>query len=162
MRLALQIDTNNSIFETLKTKKLEKEYAAFLAEHIVSRLRTVVRRQLYNWSPLSKTWKAYKKEMGLSTKIWIASGQLIQSVKFWYSARDKAWIVGVHPRLLHKKYKKGGIYSTVKTKVKIIYIIRKLEYGNLRTPPRPLFTKVFDEFRYNQSFWVKKFLSDHK
>lgn len=158
MRLAVQVNPKDFIQITKLPEGYVKDYARFLAIKMVKRLKVVVKRKLYNWSPLSKTWKLYKKQMGLSPKTWYASGELLGSIRFWYSQKDNSYYVGVNPRKLHKEYKFGGTYKTKRTKTKIIDIIRRLEYGSLNTPARPLFTEVIKEFKYSQLYWINEYL----
>ena len=131
------------------SKEQEKEFLRYLVERIVERLNKVIRNQLYanRYEGLSKSWASFKKRMGLDPGYWIASGQLKDSIQWWYSSKYKRFLVGVHPRLKHRKYMEGGVYKTVKT-VKMVDIIRWLEKGTRRgIPARPLFSKVFEEFQ---------------
>lgn len=152
-KLALQV--SDSHFIEFKTKAEPKAYQEFvnaflefLAERMKKRVKEVIRKQLYGWSPLSKTWKAFKKQYGLSPKMWLASGDLSGHFITWHSRIYDSWFVGVHPRRLHRKYKQGGV-STIRTKTPLTTIVRALEFGTSKIPSRPLFTKVFAEFQKN-------------
>lgn len=152
MRLAVQVDPTEFIeIDTFRTPKLYQEFVkgfmVYLADKMVKRVHQVIRRQIYNWHPLSRTWRLFKKEWGLDPRIWRASGWIEESIHFWHSRQMNSWLVGVHPRKQHREYKRGGVKTSKPSGVLITRIIRKLEFGTQRTPARPLFVPVMAEFK---------------
>lgn len=165
MRITLQLDASEfaEIERTWLMGTSEKymhEFLGLVCEDIKERIKFVVANQLYSWSPLSATWLSQKKELGLSPKIWYASGELVNAITYWFHKPTNSYIIGVHPRKLHHQYTKGGVYKTKRTKVLLMDIIRKLEYGTSTIPPRPLLTKVLDEFRPTLRLSYTKFIVD--
>lgn len=163
MKLAVQV--RPELFIEYKTKykpvmfqKFIAGFLAYLANQMVLRIKEVVDKQQYKWRPLSPRWLDFKKEMGLSPKTWIASGELENSIKAWHSDLMDSYLVGVNSRKLHHKYKKGGIFTTIRTKTLLITIIRRLEYGNKKMPPRPLFGPVIQEFQRDLNKHYKNYL----
>ena len=151
MRLRILIDKEVAI--EYKTSVAPEDFKDFMFEFlewqsglIVERINTVVKRQLYSWSPLSDSYKKWKEKMGLSPDIWIASGYVLKAIHYYYNPMSDSFFIGVHPTLRHREYLKGGKLGT-KTGARVLDIIRWLEFGTRKMPPRPLFTKVFSEFR---------------
>ena len=143
-RLAIRIDPK--AYLEYPTEGAPKDFKDFIegflqwqSDLVIERIQEVVRQKLYNWEPLSPGWQNFKEKMGLDPRHWLASGQLLESVQVFYFMNG--WYIGVHPRKKHRGYKgnrKGA---------RLIDILRWLEAGTTKMPPRPLFTKVFSEFR---------------
>ena len=115
MRLAFKVDDSVAIEHQTKgmpkpMQDFMKGYLDWLAKQTVSVLQDVIRRQVYTWKPLSKNYLEFKKNFGLDTRIWYASGQMLESIKYWYVKGDNSYYIGVHPRKKYRKYKKGGGY----------------------------------------------------
>lgn len=152
MKLTVQVDKD--VFIEYKTKgtpedfqNFMKGYLEWLTQKVIDRIDEVLRRQLYNWEPLSKSYKDWKKKMGLDPRIWLASHQTTKAITYWWVPLAQSWYIGVNPRMLHRKYKKGGIDQGKKTKARLYDIIKWVELGTTKMPPRPLFTKVLKEFK---------------
>lgn len=152
MKVTLQVD--KTVFVDYPTKGTPEDFQVFMrgylewvTKKVIDRVEDVMDRQLYNWAPLSKSYKSWKEKMGLDPRIWLASHQTKKAITYWYVPLADAWFIGVHPRTLHRKYKKGGIDQGKKTKARLIDIIRWIEQGTTKMPPRPLFTPVLQEFR---------------
>lgn len=167
-KLYLQISPQNyiSIDLPLYTPKFiqafNEGFLKYLSEIIVEEIKTTIRHQLLNWHPLSKTYKAWKARMDLDPRIWIASGELEDSIKIWHSQIHNAWIIGVNPYKKHHVYTKGGIYKSKKNDVLLIDIIRSLEFGTQKIPARPLFTVVFNRIKRLEVVYYKQFVKDVK
>jgi hypothetical protein len=116
-------------------------FLKFQADLVVKRINEVVRRQLYNWSPLSKSWIEFKKKHKLDPRTWYASGMVLKSIHYWHTPVADDYFVGVHPTKRHPGYGKGKGRGA-----RIYDIIRWLEAGTPKMSARPLFTKVFQEF----------------
>ncbi len=155
MRFALQVDPKRFLeFPVRKNPPPEivdflEGFMEFLAKRTVRELRKAVNQKKYvkHWDVLSDSWKAQKKRLKLDPRIWKASGQTLESVNWWHSKKDDCWYVGVHPRKRHNAYKVGGIYKTKKQKALVIDIIRWLEKGTRKMPPRPLFSLVLRDVK---------------
>lgn len=152
MRLRIQVDKSVAIeYETAMApddfKEFMYEFLEYQSNLIVERINEVIRRQLYSWAPLSESYIKWKQKMGLSPHIWEASGQTRKAIHYWYSPSfgKGQFFIGVHPTLKHRNYLKGGGLGNKKG-TRLIDIIRYVELGTRRMPPRPLFTKVFAEF----------------
>jgi len=152
MKLTVQVD--KKVFIEYGTKgtpedfeEFMKGYLEWLTQKVVDRLEEVMRRQLYNWHPLSKSYLEWKKKMKLDPRIWLASHQTREAITYWWVPLASAWMIGFHPRTLHRKYKRGGIDLGKKTKARLLDIVRWLEHGTTKMPPRPLFGPVLNEFK---------------
>lgn len=118
-------------FDGEREKKMFVEFAKYVAEEYKKRLQDAVRRQKYSglWKPLSREYLEYKKKNHLSTRIWEASGTLINSIAV--SVFQNRIIVGVS-----RTAKEPG-------SGKPCYLVAKeMEYGTETKPPRPLFGPV--------------------
>jgi hypothetical protein len=124
-----------------------KGFLKYLSEKIENRIKEVMEKQLYNWHPNSRAWKDFKQVVGLSPKVWIASGWIKGSITFWYSRMAKSYIIGVNPRKMHREYKHGGVKLSKRSGVLLKDILRKLEFGTSNTVARPLFVPVFNEVK---------------
>lgn len=149
----LRIQVDKALFVEYKTKMAPEDFQNFIrgflkwqAGLVTERINEVVKRQLYTWSPLSPSWVQFKKRMGLSPKIWYASGQVLDSIHYWYVPLGDQFFIGVHPTKRHRAYKRGGGIDQSKKGAKIISIISWMEKGTTKMPPRPLFSKVLSEF----------------
>lgn len=139
-------DIENNISYTTKGSpedfhKFMMDFLAYQADLIVKRIKYVIKNQIYSWHPLSPSWKRFKELNGLSPKIWLASGQVEESITYFYNAMADSYFVGVHPSKRHKGYGK-----THKSGVRIIDVIRWMECGTPKMKARPLFGKVMMEF----------------
>jgi len=149
----LRIQVDKSLFVEYKTKMAPEDFQVFIrgflewqADLVTKRINEVVKRQLYTWSPLSPSWVQFKKRMGLSPRIWYASGQVLESIHYWYVPLGDQFFIGVHPTKRHRAYKKGGGIDQSKKGARIIDIISWMETGTRKMPARPLFSKVLGEF----------------
>lgn len=152
MRLRIQVD--KTVFIDYPTKSAPEDFQNFISgflewqcTKIIERTKEVVRKRLYSWHPLSPSYVAFKDRMGLDPRIWLASGQIEQSIKYWYVPLADAWFIGVHPTLRHRGYKKGGGLDWEKKGARLIDIIKWLEFGTTKMKARPLYTKVLEEFK---------------
>jgi hypothetical protein len=150
----LRIQVDKTLFVEYKTKMAPEDFQNFIrgflkwqVEQVTDRIKEVVDRQVYSWSPLSPSWVQFKSRMGLSPKTWYASGQVMDAVHYWYVPLGDQWFIGVHPTKRHRAYMKGGGINQKKKGARIIDIIKWMEHGTTRMPPRPLFSKVLGEFR---------------
>ena len=164
MRLAFKVDDSVAIEHQTKgmpkpMQDFMKGYLDWLAKQTVSVLQDVIRRQVYTWKPLSKNYLEFKKNFGLDTRIWYASGQMLESIKYWYVKGDNSYYIGVHPRKKYRKYKKGGgYYKTITRDVYMIDVIRFMEYGTRKMPARPLFEPTFDKMEKEQQSYYQTYL----
>lgn len=166
-RLSMQVDSSlyiekKTFYTPRKYQEFVKGYLEFLGKLVVKLLRRSINRQRYRWQPLSPAYRDWKKAMKLDLRIWIASGEVRNSIKCWHSRLYNSFIVGVNPRKLHHVYKEGGIYKSKKTKVLLIDIIRFMEFGTRNMPPRPLFAPVFREIEKNQGKYFQQYLKKAK
>lgn len=150
----LRIQVDKALFVQYQTNNTPEDFQNFIrgflewqVSKVKDRVKEVVDRQLYSWSPLSTAYTQFKKRMGLSPKIWYASGQLLEAVHYWYVPLGDQWFIGVHPTLRHRAYKKGGGLDWSKKGARLVDIIKWLEFGTTKMPARPLFTKVLGEFK---------------
>lgn len=151
MRLRLQIKKEQFIsYQTQGTpqdfKDFMEEFLKWQADKVVNRIDEVIRMRLYNWHPLSESYKAWKEKMGLDPRIWIQTGQTKDSIHTWYNNMSDSYFIGVHPTKRHRAAKKGGGFDPKDKGARLLDIVRWLEFGTSRMKPRPLFTKVFREF----------------
>lgn len=152
MKLTVQVDKSICIeYGTRGTpedfQNFMKGYLEWLTQKVIDRIDEVMRRQLYNWAPLSKSYVEWKKKMKLDPRIWLASHQTKNAITYWWVPLADSWYIGVHPRTLHRKYKRGGIDSGKKTKARLLDIVRWMELGTTKMKPRPLFVPVLKEFK---------------
>lgn len=153
MRLRYQIDVKNLYVIDYPTENAPEDFKQFMYEFlewqskkVIVRINDVIRRQLYNWHPLSDSYLQWKKQMGLDPRIYIASGQLLEAIHYWFlpSFGKPQFFIGVHPTKRHKGYNgKGKKRKTVR----LVDILRWLEFGTSKMRPRPIFSKVFSEFK---------------
>ena len=129
------IDTINSDsdlrgFDDKKKKQEFIEFAKAVAYEYRRRVIEAVETQSLakNWRALSPGYLAYKREHGLSTKIWKATGTLINSI-----------VVTVTPSMIEV-----GVSYTAKEKngESCRKIAKEMEYGTSKRPPRPLFGPI--------------------
>jgi hypothetical protein len=169
MRLRVQVQ--KEFFVDYPTKLAPEDFQEFMAgflewqcDKVRERIREVVKTQAYKWEPLSPNYVQFKERMGLSPKIWFASGQVMDSIIYWYDALGDQWLIGVHPTLRHRGYKKGGGLDWSKKGARIIDIIRWMEMGTTKMPARPLFTKVLAEFKKKskQTALYAEYIKDQK
>lgn len=116
----------------------------WMAREFIRLVKLSVDLQRYRakWSPLSLAYLNYKRDAGLSLKTWEATGELIGALKYKESSRR----IGFDNRVRHKD-----------SNEKYLEIARKLEYGNLKIPPRPLFRPVYLYMRKNTEFFKDKY-----
>lgn len=127
------INTDSDLrgFDDKKRKQVFIDFAKDVAYEYRRRLIKAVESQSLAkyWKPLNPAYLAYKRKKGLSTKIWKATGTLINSI-----------VVNVTPSRIEvgvsytAKEPESGEYCRI--------IAKEMEYGTSRKPPRPLFGPV--------------------
>ena len=127
--------------------KEQLRFEEWIAEEFIAQVRKSIDNQRYKsrWAPLSIRYLQQKRDKGLSTKTWIATGEIYKSLKFKKSSRT----VGFDNRRKHRNSEET-----------CLQIARKLEYGSLGIPPRPLFRPVYWYMRKNIQFFVRKYLKE--
>lgn len=126
------------------------------------------------WPPLSDRYREWKERYGLDTRMWIRSGQLVESIKAYKFTLKDTWVVGIHHR---KRFRKvmtdtdedvpGGSWTLGnRTDVHILMVAKVLEHGAGRpgepgyVPPRPLFRPIQQEMSKNISDYWNDYVSD--
>jgi hypothetical protein len=129
--------------------RTRKKFEAFMAEQYILAIKRYVDSQIRAayWQPLSIKYLTYKKQQGYSTKTWEATGELIKGLK--YDKRKNS--ITFDKRRRHKV--SGKPYME---------IARANEYGNLSTPPRPLFRPVYLYMGKHVKRFYQKFLKEVK
>jgi len=170
MRVALQVDPSKFYYFRLRKNpppdfiNFMEGFMEFLAVKMIKELKSAINKQKYkkDWESLSATWVKRKKSLKLDPRIWKASGETMESIRWWYSRVDDCYYVGVHPRKMHHVYKSGGIYKSKKGKALIIDIIRWLEFGTRYMKPRPLFTPVLIDMRKRLPEFYQEYITSVK
>lgn len=125
---------------------VQEEFAKYIAKVMRDEIKKAITKQRFKtkWPPLSARYLDYKKEHHLSMNIWEATGLLKKSIV--YRKRNGYYYVGVDP---YKRYKNGP---------KVELVAHVLEYGNDRTPARPLFRPIFKDISKHMGRHWKTFL----
>jgi len=113
-----------------KVKEFNDDFSRSEAELFLKKIRDHIDAQDLPWKPLSPSYLEYKNRFGLSTKIWMSTGELYRSLEIF---KDK-----------NNKYYVGAPVDTVHSDTDILIndIIKFMEYGTKNIPARPLFTPV--------------------
>lgn len=122
------------------------DFHLFIASEYVRLVKISIDKQRFKskWKRLSSNYFNYKKRSGLSTKIWIATGELKDNLKV-LNKRKSVITVGFDNRKKHKN-----------SKVKLSKLACYLEFGTLNIPPRPLFKLVYQYMRKHiKEFYIK-------
>lgn len=123
----------------------QPEFADYVANLIKNDIVEAIEKQSYKskWKPLSPNYLEYKRQAGLSTKIWKATGTLESSI-YKLNRKDKIW-VGV---TANRKY--PG------TQLSMLDMAKKLEFGTSKVPARPLFRLVVNKYtRHMRKYWTE-------
>lgn len=135
--------------EINKQLPLEEQlkFEDWIALEFVKMVQKSVNEQRYRakWVPLSLAYLAYKRERGWSLKTWEATGELISNLQFKKADRSIGFDAG-------KRH--AGSEETY------LSIARRLEYGDLKVPPRPLFRQVYWYMRKNVRYFYNKYLKE--
>lgn len=131
-------------------KSVLLEFQLWIAGIYVQFIKDSIDEQRYRakWQNLTPGYLAYKRKHGLSTKIWIATGQLRDSLKVLKRKGSSDLVIGFNKNSRHK----GG------SKPKLLSLSQWLEYGTLRMPPRPLFRLAFIYISKNAGRFYKLFM----
>lgn len=62
-----------------------------IARDIVKTVKEAIINQTYNWKPLSEKYAAYKERELLDPRIYIATGEFLDSIK-WGVTHNKVWV----------------------------------------------------------------------
>lgn len=113
--------------KTLKevTEKTSKYHAYQFRAYI----RAVIEEQRYKWYPLSYKYLDWKKTIGLDQRIFIATGEYIDSISVNKYNNAKKPATGYTVGLPHKKHTMSKLYLDDLAKV--------LEFGTYTMPARP-------------------------
>jgi hypothetical protein len=136
-----------------KRKDLIKEYAEeaqlsedfirslftiYVSHYILHQIRKSVKQQMVKgkkmkrvYKPLSKSYKK-TKPWGTKTKFWINSGALIKKLGV-YVDTDKR---------VHIGFRGNPTYLNNKSKVEFKKVLKYMEYGTKKMPPRPLIRPI--------------------
>lgn len=108
-------------------KRVRDEFDLAEAEHLLEIVKNHIKKQDLPWVPLKSEYKAYKKSVGLSGKIWVATGELQN--KLSVQKGPTGYYIGA-PK--GKKHKGSGL--------ELNYLIAIHEYGSVGRgiPARPL------------------------
>lgn len=136
------------IFLKGEDKKTREEFSRFVADEYVNFVKRSIDLQRYrrDWPPLSDAYLKYKEKEGLSLKIWEATKETKNSLRVL--DRRSYLEVGYDRRRRHKL-----------TKEPLYEIARKMEYGDFRTKPRPLFRLAYIHFSKNISYYWELYKS---
>jgi hypothetical protein len=120
-----------------RTLERAEALARAIAERYVRIVRYHIQDQDLAWAPLRESYREWKRRHGLDERIWIATGQLQNSLRVW-KGRYASSFGGMRTGWF------AGIPSTVRRKdtgVLMIDVMRSLEFGrpDIGMPPRPLF-----------------------
>lgn len=107
--------------------KFARKIAVIYANEIINAIDS--QRYASKWEPLSPEYLQWKKDNGLSDKIWEATSLAKDSIGVWRS-NDK-YVVGIKRDV---KYPGSNIPA--------YKVIRMLEFGTSKMPARPLFMPV--------------------
>ena len=131
-----------------RSKKSMLEFHRYIAEEYCRMVKSAITKQRFKskWADLSPGYLNYKRTHGLSTNIWEATGELRDSLRVTYKTRTKI-VVGFDRRKTHSG-----------TKLKLYKLAYYLEYGTLRSPPRPLFRLVYQYMRKHITDFYERFM----
>lgn len=132
--------------------KVQDDFDKYIAIKYVSEIQRCIQKQTLPWKKLNSKYLKKKKELHLSKKTWEATRSLRDNLKV--IERNYFYEIGWEKGLKPKKVK--GFND--KSNLTILQIARKLEYGDLKTPPRALFRPVHRRMEKDMSFYVKEFL----
>ena len=116
--------------ETLRevTSSTSKYYAYKFRDY----LKSVIKLQKYKWAPLQKDYLDWKKKAGRDTRTLISSGEYVNSIQVFKFGTG--YVVG----LPNKKHKDSNL--------PLGELMKIIEFGTLRTPPRPHFRSALSVF----------------
>lgn len=128
-----------------QNQQVRKQFETYIAHEFINEIKLSIKSQKYKskWKPLSPRYLAYKKARGLSPIMWEATKQLKESLTI---TGTTTLTIGWDKRLLHKK-----------SRYPLHKLAKRLEYGTMRIPPRPLFRYVYQYMSKNISRYWKKF-----
>lgn len=130
------------------SKKSMLDFHRYIADEYCRLVKLSIDKQRFRskWADLSPGYLAYKRSAGLSTNIWVATGELRDSIKVTYKSTGNM-VVGFDKKRIHKG-----------TKIKLYKLAYYLEYGTLRIPPRPLFRLVYQYMRKHITEFYNRYL----
>lgn len=130
------------------TDEEKRRFENYVADLYVKEYKKVIQNQTYKpqWPPLSRAYLKQKREEGLSLKTWEATGQLKNSLTYKKGSRYVSY-----GNIRHKK--DGTLLN---------HIARKLEYGDLITPPRPLFRLLYRNMSKNMGKIYERYRREGK
>lgn len=117
-------------------------YQDFLANEYVMNVYNAIEEEQFknSWRPLTPGYRKYKASRGLAPYCWEATGQLKNGLRV-----KSGRVVGFDGRMRHSS---GLSYNK---------LVRKLEYGSGRVPPRPLFRLVLEDMKVNEDYYKRMF-----
>lgn len=155
-------------FETVTFDNIEyKGWLSYIAQEYKAQLKEAIETQEFKqqWEPLTKKYKDWKKKAGLSTDIWIRSGQLYEAIKVKYFPATDSYGVGIDANERFKeietiKDSNGEITGhrvRQRGDTSVLFIARLMEYGTENMPPRALFRPVKKRIAKN----ISKYFYDY-
>ena len=145
----IYIEVINQLWDAGRTfihdRKEKREFHKYLSIVYTDEVKKIAWNKRYQlkMAPLSNDYFKYKLESGLHTGQWIATGELINSLKV-----KGNYTIGFDNRRKHSS-----------AHIRYIELARLLEYGTLKIPPRPLFRLVYIQMskniRYYYNNWIK-------
>lgn len=132
----------------IKDKKILRAYQLWLAELYLEYIKKVIRTQSYynkyKWKKLTKSYLAYKKRKGYDTRIWIATGTLLEALKV-YTYRDLI-VIGTRDK---DRYSGALSMDTV---------VKYMEFGTYGNRGRPVFGPAYRYFSSSPRRFYNKFV----
>jgi len=116
-----------------------------MADKLAKDVRDVLYKQLYNWPPLSPKYLAMKERTGLDTRILIASGKYVRSIKSIRTVDEDKGVM----------YSVGPVGKTA-NKIPLTLLARWLEYGTTKMPAREHWRPAWSIFLSKVSNTKKK------
>ena len=135
--------------DIIKDEVIRSQFEDYIANEFIEYIKQSIDIQRYKrgWSPLNKSYVQYKRDNNLSIKTWEATSQLKNSLKVFN--RPNMIEIGYSKSVRHKM--SGD---------KLYEIAKKLEYGSIKVPPRPLFRLSFLYMSKNIRLYYNRFCKE--
>lgn len=147
--------------------ELYKEWLSFMAEKYKERARIVIESQEFKarWKPLKESYREWKRKANLDTRIWIRSGQLLESIQVRFFPHTDSYGVGIDATKHFRKVItiKDGDGNIVdhrlgeRGETSILFVARLMEFGTVNMPSRPLFRPLREKVQNNIRNYLDEF-----
>ena len=119
-------------------KEVGTQTSKYYAHLFKAYIQQVIEQQQYNWAALSDDYVDWKRYTGLDSRIFIATGEYVDSIQTFKHINPDTKQIGYLVGVPHKKHSGSKVY--------LDHLANILEFGTRNMPARPHWRPALSQF----------------